>query len=305
MAPLTDPANDPEAPAVWRRLNEWLRRWPPLAVLAAGVALDVAILAGDLALGAEVSLTPLYLAPVLFVAWYGPRGAGPFVAILSGLSWYAARRAGSTALLPVWIEYWDALLRIAVCVICALLGRGIRAAWDRERRFATTDYLTGLANARAFYDAAARELSRARRYGHAMAVGYLDLDGFKAVNDARGHAAGDELLRAVADTIRADLRASDVAARLGGDEFGVLLPQTDARSAQAVADKLHERVDAELARRGLAVTASIGMATAPAPLESAERLIREADRLLYEAKRTGKDRVLAGAVLPVEPAREP
>lgn len=159
-------------------------------------------------------------------------------------------------------------------------------------RQALVDGLTGLANRRAASDALHGETARAERLETPLAVVLADLDEFKEVNDAHGHAVGDEVLRVVAEVLRETLRESDVAGRWGGEEFLLLLPGADEEGAAQLA----ERVRVALAARsipsvpGLRVTASFGVAEY-AGETNPEQLLEAADGALYRAKRAGKDRV--------------
>jgi diguanylate cyclase (GGDEF)-like protein len=159
-------------------------------------------------------------------------------------------------------------------------------------RQALVDGLTGLANRRACSEALQAETARAERLETPLCVVLADLDEFKDVNDAYGHAVGDEVLRAFAGVLRETLRDSDVAGRWGGEEFLLLLPGADEEGAAQLA----ERVRAALSGReipgaaGLSVTASFGVAEYE-PQSSIEQLVAAADRALYRAKRGGKDRV--------------
>lgn len=158
------------------------------------------------------------------------------------------------------------------------------------------DPLTGLFNRRTLYEVLERELSRVQR-GHPLALLMLDLDGFKRVNDARGHLAGDELLQSVAAAVISSVRSVDLVVRYGGDEFVVLLPDTEEQAATAVADRV---VDAIAAVGGAAdidapVTASVGVGVAKdgdAPRE----LIARADELAYVAKQAGGNRLASARV---------
>jgi diguanylate cyclase (GGDEF)-like protein len=157
------------------------------------------------------------------------------------------------------------------------------------------DPLTGLANRRAFDEELAREVARAARTGAPLAVVVLDVDRFKAVNDGHGHPAGDGVLREVATRAGAALRRGDLAARIGGEEFALLLPGADLAGAVELAGRVRAAVAARPIPAGaaaLAVTVSLGCA-ALAPGEAPEALVARADARLYEAKRAGRDRVVA------------
>ena len=162
---------------------------------------------------------------------------------------------------------------------------------------ATTDALTGLLNKRAFTQALQRDLARAVRAGSALAVLVMDIDFFKVVNDTFGHPAGDAVLAKVGDILRAGVRTGDVAARCGGEEFMVILPGSDAEGARKLADRLRVALESAVIpgpKGPMRVTASFGVSHAggAASITSCEELIARADAALYEAKRSGRNRVV-------------
>ncbi|OAN47929.1 ammonium transporter [Magnetospirillum moscoviense] len=166
-------------------------------------------------------------------------------------------------------------------------------ALERLNQLATTDPLTGLPNRRAFFDNVRRDLAAARRNDRAGALMYLDLDGFKAVNDGLGHEAGDQLLRQVAMRLSAVLRESDVLARLGGDEFALLL--SDIRSADAaehVAEKVvglvHEPFELAQGQALIGVSVGIALFGGADQVEDVEAVLQRADHAMYDAKLAGK-----------------
>jgi diguanylate cyclase (GGDEF)-like protein len=182
-----------------------------------------------------------------------------------------------------------------VAYVCAIVGREQRRARDEALRLSRYDSLTGLYSRDFFTAEMEQEIQRAARTGRAFALLMFDLDGLKAANDRFGHASGDALLRAVADTLSGDIRVTDVAARWGGDEFALLLPETDLNGAMLVADKV--RIDIgrlALPHDGLVVrtSASIGLVTYPDDGRSSTELMRRADLAMYEAKRRGRDQVV-------------
>ena len=165
----------------------------------------------------------------------------------------------------------------------------LHRAMRRARDLALTDALTGLPNRPALLDAMDRALARQRRDGHGFALLYLDLDGFKAVNDRHGHAAGDAVLRLVAGALRGCVRQEDLPARLGRDEFAVLL--TSGMGCPSMAERVREAVAGGAERRGWPVTVSVGMVSFRDPPASAEAALAVVDAAMFEAKRTGKNRV--------------
>jgi diguanylate cyclase (GGDEF)-like protein/PAS domain S-box-containing protein len=154
----------------------------------------------------------------------------------------------------------------------------------RLRHLADHDPLTGLANRRRLEQHLVERLNLAKRYGERGAVLLLDLNGFKAINDRDGHAAGDALLTAIAGTLTRRLRATDTAARLGGDEFAAVLPHTDPDAAAAAADDLLAAIAQATGGR---VTASCGIASyGPHGPDTPEAILAQADMAMYAAKRT-------------------
>jgi len=169
----------------------------------------------------------------------------------------------------------------------------MHAANQQLARAAGTDCLTGLRNRSGFLEAFERRLEDASRNGRELTLLYFDLDGFKAVNDTHGHAAGDRLLQTVAERVRARLRSGDTVARLGGDEFTVTLDGAHGRAgavrvAQALLDELSRPMDVDGAR--VDVSASIGIARFPADGTRSELLIHHADSAMYRAKSEGRNR---------------
>ena len=150
-------------------------------------------------------------------------------------------------------------------------------------QLARTDGLTKLLNQRSFYEELRRELSRSQRMEESLSLIYLDLDGFKAVNDQQGHRRGDEILLTTADIVRSVIREEDIAARYGGDEFCIILPHTVSDSAQIVAQRLVEAAKIKLAETG--VTISIGIAVKESKMIiDANTLVKKADEAMYRSK---------------------
>lgn len=161
-------------------------------------------------------------------------------------------------------------------------------------RLAATDALTGLRNRRAFFDAAATEIARARRYGDPLSLVSIDLDRFKLVNDKYGHAAGDVALVRFAEICRRHVREVDLLARISGEEFALLLPATSQDNAARLAERIRQAVhDIAILADGQSFdfTVSMGVAAYRGKDDSLEDMMRRADDALYRAKETGRDRI--------------
>lgn len=186
----------------------------------------------------------------------------------------------------------------ALSVLSIFAGQaGIALESLRNYQRATRDELTGLYLRDTLYQKLQDEALRSERYGSPFAVMMLDLDAFKQMNDRHGHLAGDEYLRRVGETIRANLRAADVPCRFGGEEFCLLLPETDEAGAVAIAERIRRSVASlEVAFEGVALSTTISIGVAIRGEETpagVPGIIRRADEALYSAKRSGRNRVVS------------
>lgn len=176
-------------------------------------------------------------------------------------------------------------------------------------RQATQDALTGLANRRRFFDLAEQALQQASRYGNDLSIAMLDLDHFKRINDTHGHAAGDAVLRHIAQVLNASLRTTDTGARVGGEEFAILMPMTSVQAALLPLERIRQGTqDSEIEVDGarIRVTCSIGVSTWRPGL-TLDQVIAQADARLYQAKEQGRNRICAPAEAtpgPAEPSPE-
>jgi diguanylate cyclase (GGDEF)-like protein len=186
-------------------------------------------------------------------------------------------------------------------VVCASLATALANAIDYHdaTRQTLIDDLTRLYNVRYLYQTLEGEIRRARRYGSAVSVVFMDLDGFKLVNDAYGHRAGSATLTEVAQVISRSVRDSDFVARYGGDEFVLMLPETSAKRALQMAERVRQRIAGHRFKGGVGadiyLTASFGVASFPEHATQAEKLIELADAAMYEAKQRDKNNVRLAA----------
>jgi diguanylate cyclase (GGDEF)-like protein len=280
-------------------------------VAVGALTLIVAIGAADHLTGFELSLSIFYLLPVAVCAWYAGTWLGIAACIVSAAVWLLVDfTSGHPYSHPV-IPYWNAGVRLSFFAIVAFLLVRLREALALQESLAQHDGLTGVLNARSFRQNYGLHMPLARRHRHGIALGYIDLDGFKSINDSLGHGAGDRLLKSVAAELASRLRASDAVARLGGDEFAVLLAESDLEGARALFADMRERLIAMAARAGWPVGFSIGVAVFHSPPDTAEDAIKLADALMYRVKAAGKNGLLLEAVagdsaraLPPAPPKE-
>jgi diguanylate cyclase (GGDEF)-like protein len=171
------------------------------------------------------------------------------------------------------------------------LVRACLALYLAEKERSRKDSKTGALNDRAFNEVLNHEIRRSRRNGRPLTIVYIDLDGFKAVNDSLGHRTGDLVLQVTVWTMQSAVREMDVVARLGGDEFVLLLPETSADNAQVVMDKVQKALKDTLKAYKWSVTFSAGMVTFRTPPATPDYMIDIAERAVNSVKRTGKNRI--------------
>jgi diguanylate cyclase (GGDEF)-like protein len=260
----------------------------------------------DSRVGPRLSFSLFYLVPVVAAGWFLGLRTAIAAAMAAGLAWLLADLRWRTGGEAIEIA-WNATVRLATFTgfgwITARLraenerlltaNERLRVLAEREAIHARSDALTGLPNWHGFNEHLEREIARSRRRQEPLAIAYVDLDNFKSINDTRGHDEGNTALRLVADAVRGSVRATDVAARTGGDEFVVLLPAADSGAALTVAERIVAEVHQVGTRYpGCNLGASVGVACASVAPKVGDPLLRAADAAMYEAKHTGKGRVV-------------
>jgi diguanylate cyclase (GGDEF)-like protein len=255
----------------------------PLGAALIAVAVGTTDGAGDGAI--------LYIWPVLWQAYFfGRRGAILIVV------WVALVQALALVYLPGTDAYFDRWLDVVASVavvagVVELLATRNRLLVERLVAEARMDNLTGLLNRRGFAERAGAELARSRREASWLGVASFDLDHFKAINDEYGHEIGDQVLVKVSEFFRAEMRESDVLARMGGEEFTALLPGDSTEQATALAERVRAKLEASEGSGLPSVTVSVGVVSAIGP-DDLDTLLRDADRALYEAKFSGRNRTV-------------
>lgn len=195
-----------------------------------------------------------------------------------------------------WLDYL--YVGGATAIAFALWGRLLGGKADDLIRMSAEDPLTGLLNARAFDRRLEQEVARAERTGEPLSLLMFDLDGLKTINDSYGHETGNRALRRMGDIVRHSMRLMDVSARVGGDEFALIVPGAGRDEALKLAERIRGQVAEDLSRIAPRVnggTTSIGIASCDSSelVPTPGALARAADSALYEAKRTGRNRVVA------------
>lgn len=264
--------------------------WRSRGMAAIG-GLTGAMLVGflDWATGTELTFSAFYLLPIGYAAWFGGRRIGLGTALVAAIAYPAAEIFADRAYSTAWIPVWNAGIRLITFSVVVILVTRLLEELSHVTALAQIDPLTGLLRRNRLVELLGHEIERSQRYGRPFSAAYLDVDDFKKINDTRGHAGGDEVLRVVGDAMHSAMRASDMCARMGGDEFFVLMPETGGEEAKDIIDRLQLELTTRASAMGPAVTFSIGVMTFEAPPQSADAAVTAVDELMYDVKRSGKN----------------
>ncbi len=273
------------------RLNSVLEGQTSYARFATTTSLVALLGVVDYLSGYEVSFSIFYLIPVAMAAWYGRANPARALCVIAALTWLGLDLASGHLYSHPAIPFWNAVVRLGFFLITATLLTRLRHALLAQAALAEVDGLTGIMNARTFATKYGAVAEFARRHHRSLAVGFVDLDNFKTLNDTLGHSVGDEVLKMVASSIAGRIRASDSVARLGGDEFALLL-DTDLEGAHALFADVRTNLLALGVQNGWPIGFSIGVAFFDTPPADSDAAITAADELMYRVKSSGKNDIL-------------
>ena len=263
------------------RFHDALRHHSDVLIFLLAALGALGISAIDFAAPPDIRLHGLYVFPLAIAARYCSRLAWSIALLLltSGLQFatYLLQLVAHPSLIS------DVAAPFATSVLILFLARAWRLSYLTAVRQAAIDPLTGIGNRRAFLADLNAEILRQRRSAGTFSLAVLDLDGFKELNDSKGHRAGDEALKLVAEVLRSRTRRSDSVGRIGGDEFGILMPDTDSECSSMLGE-LCAAIARTTAAADCAVTTSIGCTTFSTPPEDPAAALQQADKLMYEAK---------------------
>lgn len=273
-------------------LMNYLDKKSVASVVALGLVLLATVAAVDHVTGYELSFSVFYLLPIVLVAWQSQRWVGFAFCLLSASFWLFVDVMSNHTYSNDFIPAWNTMVRLSFFLVTTSLLVELKKRLIIEKKMAVTDGLTGLLNARAFKQESGTLLDLARRHDHPVALAYLDVDNFKGVNDLLGHSEGDLVLRVVADTLTCCVRNTDVIGRLGGDEFAIFLPETEHVGAQALFDRMHEKLTQVAAEKSWPIGFSVGIAEFPVAPDCIDEALKRADDLMYHVKKSGKNNLV-------------
>ncbi len=246
----------------------------------------------DFVTGYEISFFIFYALPIWLATWYGGRKSGLLFAFICIIGWLIADFMTGHDYSHPLIPYWNAAIRLGFFVMTAIALDNVKEKLRLEELQADFDGLTGLLNGRGFRERAAILFPLLRREQQPYAIAFIDVDNFKHVNDTKGHAEGDLVLKKVAATMRNSLRASDMLSRLGGDEFVILLPRTGAQQTETVLTQLKNALDQTARDAGWPIGFSIGAGIFDSTGTEIENALSAADALMYDVKKSGKGKIV-------------
>ena len=254
-----------------------------------GVVLILLFGVVDFETGYEISISLFYLIPIALVSWFVGGRFGLFASAASALVWFIADYSSGLTYSHPSIYVWNAVLRVGFFSVVSWLIFTVRNINQANQELIREDFVTGAVSIRYFYELVKTEIQRLERYKRPFTFAYIDLDNFKMINDHLGHSTGDQVLRAVTESVQNQIRPIDILGRLGGDEFALLLPETGEEEAKIVMDRIHASLVNEMLRNNWMVTFSIGVVTYCQPPASVDDMVKLADSTMYRVKNNGKN----------------
>jgi diguanylate cyclase (GGDEF)-like protein len=274
------------------RAGAWLAKrtyWQAWALVVSSTLVVAAL--DFLTYDFELCIATLYVAPIAIACWYFGNREGIAVTIAITIM--------ATMKYPLWhaqpdllIALYNGIARALAFALIAGIVLSLRRLYERVHYLAHRDRMTGVLNKMAFHEEFEKALKSARQKTASLLLTYIDIDGFKAVNDQHGHEAGDTILLEFTRGVAEQLRGTDRVGRLGGDEFATISTLGPDEDPHSLASVLHRRLTANLSKARVPVTCSMGAIIVPHTCTlDRNHLMQEADRLMYRAKRSGKNAV--------------
>jgi len=266
-------------------LVEYLNKQSQQFLMSLGIFLIFIVGLLDYIIGLEIGLSIFYLPSIFLTTWFIGTWGGILTSFIGAITWLIVDLVKTKPNSFSFSLYWNACVRLGFFLVIVLLQKALR----NEQLLARIDSLTQIGNRRFFFESADNEIHKAKRYNRPFSLAYMDIDDFKNVNDLFGHNMGDKFLRVVANTIKNNIRSTDIFARIGGDEFVLFFPETKAEEAREAINKLQQLLLRAMNENEYRVTFSIGIITFISPPDSADDMMEKVDRLMYSAKNAGKN----------------
>jgi len=254
-----------------------------------GLLLVLAIGGLDTITSYDISVSVLYLLPIILIAWYEDGVSATLLSIFSAITWSTSDLVSGHIYSHITVRIWNILMVLGMFLFVAYSIATVKKLFIKEQEHADTDDLTGVANIKFFYEQARSEISRSAQYKRPLTLAYINIDNLRYVNDTLGHIAGDYILHEVAQILRSTLRSTDIISRLGGAKFSVLMPETNNENAMAAVYKVQEHLLHAVKKNSWPVAFSTGVVTCDGPTYTLDELIAKAEDLINAAGETGKN----------------
>ncbi|MGE5174172.1 MAG: GGDEF domain-containing protein [Betaproteobacteria bacterium] len=239
----------------------------------------------------DISVSLLYLFPIILIAWYEGGVPAAIISIFSAMIWAISDLVSGHSFSHLAIPLWNAIMVLGMFLIVAYSITIIKKLLLKEREHAHNDDLTSVTNIEFFYEQARVEISRSAIYKQPLTLAYLAIDNLKYVNESLGYMTGDYLIHEVAQTIKSTLRSTTLISRFGGAEFAILMPGTKKENATTIVHKVQVHLLEMVKKHGWPVTFSTGVVTCDGPTYVIDELINMAKNLMKAARETGKNTV--------------
>jgi diguanylate cyclase (GGDEF)-like protein len=244
----------------------------------------------DYITGAELSFSIFYLVPVAFAGALVSRKTGAVMAVLGAAEWGFLELTTGEGFSADWIIFWNSIVRLGFFLILNEFIDHLKRSHLILQELSRKDSLTGIPNSRVFEEEGNILIGN----NCVFSLAYIDLDGFKSVNDEFGHSEGDAVLKSVASIIQKNIRKTDNVARLGGDEFGILMPDTDVDNAKSLVERISTAIISEVGTRWH-IGATFGVITFEKTPSSWDFAVHQADILMYRGKKNGRNMILVSS----------
>jgi diguanylate cyclase (GGDEF)-like protein len=254
-----------------------------------GLLLVLAIGGLDTLTSYDISISVLYLLPIILIAWYEGGIPATLISFFSAVTWATSDLVSGHIYSHITVRIWNTIMVLGMFLFVAYSITTIKKLFLKEREHADTDDLTGVANIKFFYEQARIEISRSAIHKLPLTLAYIDIDNLRYVNDTLGHIAGDYLLHEAAQIMRSTLRSTDIISRLGGAKFAVLMPETTNENATVIIYKVQEHLLDAVKKNSWPVAFSIGVVTCNGMAYTLDELIAKAENLMNAAGEAGKN----------------
>lgn len=273
----------------FKKVKNYLENTHKSVSIAWGGLIFLPIACIDYLVSPEISLSLLYVLPVTIFTWFVRIEAGLITAVLSAIAQLVSLSDSQPVTLGSIAPYWNTGATLIFLLTISYLLFELRKLRDKEKELARIDRETGVANKRLFFELAWLEIKKSFRYRHPLTIVYFDADDFTKVNKTWGCSISDKLLKTAADTIKNNIRETDLIARIGVDEFVILLPGSGFEPAEVVIRRVQKALAAAMDKNKWSVTFSIAAITFINPPKSVEEMLQPVDHLMYTVKNNGKN----------------